>query len=193
MENALPYDATAEDAVLGSVIANPGEYETVAKYFNDSSVFYQRRARLLWHKVKQMVRDKQTIDTLSVCMSVTQDDINKGLTKHYITGCTSETCAKGMTEFYANKLYEKYLLRKIIVKAEEIKMHAEDNEKDIYKVISETHSVLSELMDVRPSTATDIEDIIAETVDSVKNKTSKLIKTGYHKIDAFSGGLTRER
>jgi|5B_taG_2_1085324.scaffolds.fasta_scaffold01036_31 replicative DNA helicase len=191
MENALPYDATAEDAVLGSVITNPGEYETVARYFTDSSVFYQKRARLLWNKIKQMVRSKQTIDTLSVCMSVAQDDINKGLTKHYITGCTSETCVKGMTEFYANKLYEKYLLRKIIVKAEDIKMHAEDNEKDIYKVISETHSVLSELMDVRPSAATDIEDIIAETVDSVKNKTSKLIKTGYHKIDAFSGGLTR--
>ena len=29
MENSLPYDIVAEDAVLGSVIANPGEYETV--------------------------------------------------------------------------------------------------------------------------------------------------------------------
>ena len=76
MENALPYDATAEDAVLGSVITNPGEYEAAARYFTDSSVFYQRRARLLWSRIKQMVRDKQTLDTLTVCMSVTQDDIN---------------------------------------------------------------------------------------------------------------------
>ena len=93
-----------------------------------------------------------------------------------------------MTSFMPTSC-EKYLLRKIIVKAEEIKMHAEDNEKDIYKVISETHSVLSALMDVRPSMATDIEDI--RDSRRCKKQTSKLIKTGYHKIDAFSGGLTR--
>ena len=44
MENALPYDATAEDAVLGSVITNAGEYEAAARYFTDSSVFYQKES-----------------------------------------------------------------------------------------------------------------------------------------------------
>ena len=35
MDNAitLPYDKVTEDAVLGSVINNEGEYEVVAKYF----------------------------------------------------------------------------------------------------------------------------------------------------------------
>ena len=37
----------------------------------------------------------------------------------------------------------------------------------------------------------DIEDVISETVKSIKNKTYKLIKTGYPGIDKFSGGLTR--
>ncbi len=191
MENALPYDVVAEDAVLGSVIANTGEYEAVARYFTDDNVFYQRRAKLLWNKLKKMIRERQAIDTLTICMSVTKDDIDKGLSKHYITGCTSETCVKGMTEYYANKLYEKYLLRKIIVKADDIKKNAQDNKSDIYMTISETHSILSEILNIRPSMATDINDVIAETVDSVKNKTSKLIKTGYGKLDAFSGGLTR--
>ena len=191
MENALPYDAMTEDAVLGSVITNPGEYEVVARYFTDSEVFYQRKARLIWAKIRQMKRDNQKIDTVTICLAVTQKDIDKGLTKYYITGCTSGTCTKGMTELYANQLYEKYLMRKIIVKADEIKANAEDNEKDIYKTISETHSILSEILNIRPSMASDIEDIISETVDSVKNKTSKLIKTGYDNLDRFSGGLTR--
>ena len=191
MENALPYDAMTEDAVLGSVITNPGEYEAVAKYFANSDVFYQRKARLLWAKIKQMRRDKQKIDMVTVCLAVTQKDIDKGLTKYYITGCTTGSCTKGMTELYSNELYEKYLMRKIIVKADEIKVNAEDNDKDIYKTISETHSILSEILNIRPSMASDIEDIIAETVDSVKNKTSKLIKTGYDNLDRFSGGLTR--
>jgi replicative DNA helicase len=191
MEDALPYDVMTENAVLGSVITNPGEYEAVARYFTDIEVFYQYKAKLLWKKIKQMKRDKQNIDTLTVCMSVTKEDVDNGLTKYYITGCTSETCAKGMTELYANQLYEKYLMRRIIVKADEIKENASNNKKDIYKTISETHSILSEILNIKPSMASDIEDIIAETVDSVKNKTTKLIKTGYDSVDKFSGGLTR--
>ena len=191
MENALPYDETTEDAILGSIIANPEEYDAVARYFTDIDVFYQRRARLLWERIRQMKREKQKIDTVTVCLSITRKDINKGLTKYYITGCTSNTCTPGMTELYANQLYEKYLMRKIIVKAEEIKENAEDNTKDIYKTISEAHSILSELLNIRPTMASDINDIIAETVDSIKNKTTKLIKTGYANIDKFSGGLTR--
>ena len=191
MEDALPYDVMTENAVLGSVITNSGEYEAVARYFTDIEVFYLHKAKLLWRKIKQMRRDKQTIDTLTVCMSVTKEDIDGGLTKYYITGCTSETCTKGMTELYANQLYEKYLMRRIIVKADEIKANASNNKKDIYRTISETHSILSEILNIKPSMASDIEDIIAETVDSVKNKTTKLIKTGYDSVDKFSGGLTR--
>ena len=191
MEDALPYDVMTENAVLGSVITNSGEYEAVARYFTDIEVFYQHKAKLLWKKIKQMRRDKQTIDTLTVCMSVTKEDIDGGLTKYYITGCTSETCTKGMPELYANQLYEKYLMRRIIVKADEIKANASNNKKDIYRTISETHSILSEILNIKPSMASDIEDIIAETVDSVKNKTTKLIKTGYDSVDKFSGGLTR--
>ena len=191
MENALPYDEMTENAVLGSVIANPGEYDAVARYFTDENVFYQRKARLLWKRIKRMKYDKQTIDTVTVCLSITKKDIDKGLTKYYVTGCTSNTCIPGMTELYSNQLYEKYLMRKIIVKADEIKENAEDNKKDIYKTISETHSILSEILNIRPTMASDINDVIADTVDSIKNKTTKLIKTGYDNIDNFSGGLTR--
>ena len=191
MENALPYDEVTENVVLGSVIANPEEYAEVARYFTDINVLYQNKARLLWRRIQEMSRNGQRIDTITVCASVTKKDIDRGLTKYYITGCTSESAIKGMAKFYANQLYEKYLMRKIIVKADEIKNNASDNTKDIYKTISETHSVLSEIMDIRPTMASDIDDVIAETVDSIKNKSTKLIKTGYPKLDSFAGGLTR--
>ncbi len=191
MENALPYDEVTENVVLGSVIANPEEYAEVARYFTDINVLYQNKARLLWRRIQEMSRNGQRIDTITVCASVTKKDIDRGLTKYYITGCTTEPAIKGMAKFYANQLYEKYLMRKIIVKADEIKNNASDNTKDIYKTISETHSVLSEIMDIRPTMASDIDDVIAETVDSIKNKSTKLIKTGYPKLDSFAGGLTR--
>tara|TARA_R100000781_G_scaffold114909_1_gene87823 strand:+ start:1946 stop:3289 length:1344 start_codon:yes stop_codon:yes gene_type:complete len=193
MDNAitLPYDKVTEDAVLGSVINNEGEYEAVAKYFSNLEVFYQDRAKLLWKKIKYMKSKNELIDTRTVTMSLTQYDINRGLNHHYIVGCTGDTCLKGMTELYAKKLYDKFLMRQVVVKAEEIKTNTMNNRGDIYQTISETHSILGEILNTRPSIASDIEDVIDETVSSIKNKTTKLITTGYPNLDKFAGGLTR--
>ena len=193
MENAitLPYDKVTEDAVLGSVINNEGEYEAVAKYFSNIEVFYQERAKLLWKKIKYMKSKNEVIDTRTVTMSLTQYDINRGLNHYYVVGCTGDTCLKGMTELYAKKLYDKFLMRQVVVKAEEIKTNTMNNREDIYQTISETHSILGEILNTKPSIASDIEDVIDETVNSIKNKTTKLITTGYPNLDKFAGGLTR--
>jgi len=191
MEETLPYDIDSENVLLGSLIKDIEEYDRVAKYFLEKDVFYQKKAQLLWELVIDMKRKGEHIDLLSVCSKLGKDDSKKGLTKHYVAVCTSDTCVKGVAEYYATRIYEKYLLRKVIVKSEEISEKAKSNDKDIYDKINEAHSLYSELLHSRPSKAQDIEDVISDTLSSFKNKTSKLIKTGYGNIDKFAGGLTR--
>ena len=193
MDSALPYDELTENAVLGCLIAYPDEYNKVSKYFIDPDVFYQKKAKLLWNRIKEMKHNGQYVDTLTVCTSVTKKDINQGLTKHYIVCCSTDDNIplRSMTELYASKLYEKYLMRCIIIKADDIKTNASDNSKDIYTTISEAHSILSELLNLNPSKAADINEVIKDTLDGIKNKTTKLIKTGYKNVDKFAGGLTR--
>ena len=193
MDSALPYDELTENAVLGCLIAYPDEYNKVSKYFIDPDVFYQKKAKLLWNRIKEMKHNGQYVDTLTVCTSVTKKDINQGLTKHYIVCCATDDNKplRSMTELYASKLYEKYLMRCIIIKADDIKTNASDNSKDIYTTISEAHSILSELLNLNPSKAADINKVIKDTLDGIKNKTTKLIKTGYKNVDKFAGGLTR--
>ena len=187
----LPFDKKTEDVVLGSIIHNPEDYDSVAKFFTNKDVFYQPRAQLLWKKLTEMKKEGQHIDTLTVCISLSQEETMDGLDKIYITDCTSETCAAGMAEFYANKVYQKYLLRQIILQSEEIKEKAQGNSKDVYQTIGQAHSLFGELLDLRPSVKSDINKIIEETLYTIENKESKLIKTGYSSIDKFAGGLTR--
>ena len=146
---------------------------------------------MLWKKIKYMKSKKEVVDTRTVTMSLNQHEINRGLTHYYVVNCTGDTCLEGMTELYAKKLYDKFLMRQVIVKAEQIKTQTMNNKEDIYQTISETHSILGEILNNKPSIASDIQDVIDETVDSIKNKTTKLITTGYANIDKFSGGLTR--
>ena len=171
----MPYDKKTEDVVLGSVIHNPQDYDSVAKFFTNKDVFYQPRAQLLWKKITEMKKEGQHIDTLTVCMSLSQEDILEGLDKGYVTDCTSETCSAGMTESYANKVYQKYLLRQVIVQSEDIKEKAMGNSRDVYQTIGQAHSLFGELLDLRPSVKSDINKIIDETLHTIDNKESKLI------------------
>ena len=187
----LSYDENLENCVLGTIILCNEEYDNVAKYFVNKNVFYQKRAGLLWNKITQMKKKDETIDTFTVASSLTKEQIEKGLTAHYITMCTEASTIGGTIDFHANKLYEKYLLRQIVVQAEKVKEEALANNSDIYSVIVNAHSLFGELISLQPSKTQDIEDVIKDTLESIKNKSSKLIKTGYSNIDKYSGGLTR--
>ena len=191
METTLPYDIESEDTILGAVIRDVEEYDKVARYFTDRGVFYQDKAKLLWNRITEMKRKGERIDTLSVCSTITKRDSDKGLTRYYITGCTSNACAKGAAVYYANIIYEKFLLRRVVVESEKISESAKSNNSDIYDKLNAAHSLYGELLSSRPSFAQDIEDVINDTLDSIRNKTTKLIKTGYNNIDKFAGGLTR--
>jgi len=187
----LPYDENLENCVLGTVILHNEAYDTVSKYFVNRNVFYQKRASLLWDRLTKMKKKKETIDTFSVASTLSKKEIEKGLTAHYVTICTELGTVEGSLDFHANKLYEKYLLRQIVVEADKVKDEALSNNDDIYNVIVNAHSLFGELISLQPSKTQDIEDMIEDTLDSIKNKASKLIKTGYPNIDKYSGGLTR--
>ena len=77
----LPFDIEVEDSVLGSVILFEEEYDNVAKYFIAKNVFYQKKSYLLWRRITQMRKNKELVDTMTICTSITSEDATKGLTK----------------------------------------------------------------------------------------------------------------
>ena len=184
-------DESTEDVVLGSLILNPNEYNAVVQYVPDVKVFSQGKARALWNKISDMVQKCAHIDTLTVCNSVTGDDMNRGVSKSYIVDCTSSACVLGMTEVYAQTIYEKYLLRKIVEEAEDIKKNVVNHGEDVYDMIANTHTLMGELIRVRPGAKFSIDDTMATTLNTIKHGSDRMIKTGFGTIDDLAGGLTR--
>ena len=187
----LPYDAELEDGILGSLIHNEDAYDLVAKYIIDIDVFSRKESKLLWGKITSLRKEKKKTDLITICTSLTLEEVKDGLTKYYVTECSGSAPAKGTEEYYASQIYEKYLMRKVIVKVDKIKKQAEGNYTKVYETISDTHTLFGELLTLRPSSAQSIDDILDDTLKSIKDKTTKLIKTGYNNIDRFAGGLTR--
>ena len=185
------YDYNTEDCVLGAVMRNVDEHDNIAKYITNIDIFGRKCSKILWEKITDMKRASKMIDLHTVCSSLTKSDVASGCTKHYVSLCYSSAPAKGAAEYYATMLYEKYLMRKVAVQSEVVKEKATSNNSDVYDVISDAHSLFGELLEIRPSKAADINDVISEALHDINNKTSKFIKTDYDGLDKFAGGLTR--
>ena len=139
MDITLPYDTSLEDTILGSVILDPNTHNTVVPYITDIEVFYQTKAQVLWKKITQMIRHNEHVDTMTLSTSITRSESDKGLTAYYITLCTQDVGVAGSVGLYATKLYEKYLLRKVIVSTQKIQMAARESSPEVYDVVQGIH------------------------------------------------------
>lgn len=184
-------DETTENVVLGGLILNPNEYRTIAQYIPELDVFSQKKAKALWIKVSKMIKRGEHVDTLTICSSITSDESLGGVSKGYVVDCTADACGQAMLEVYAQKMYEKYLIRKIVAETQNIKSGVINHGEDVYELITNTHTLMGELIRVRPGDKFSIEDALDETARTMKNGANRMIKTGYRKIDDFAGGLTR--
>jgi len=89
------------------------------------------------------------------------------------------------------RMYEKYLLRKIVKETESIKFNSLDKGQDVYGLINQAYNLMGELIRVRPGETFSIDKTMRETISTMKTGNTKMIKTGYREIDGLAGGLTR--
>ena len=184
-------DVATENVVLGGLIFYPKEYSLIEQYIPEPKVFSQKKAQALWIKLSKMIKDGKNLDTAILCASITTDDMNNGITTGYVVDITSDACGYGMIEAYSQSIYEKYLLRKIMDETENIKKDVLYHGGDVYGLINQAHSLMGELIRVRPGEKFTIDKAMTETFNTMKQGSKKMIKTGYREIDALAGGLTR--
>ena len=192
MNTFVPFDTNLENGVLGALILTPEVYPKIRDFLSTDEVFHQKKSRMLWKKLKSMLDKEEFIDLNTVTATLTDEDINKGLNHIYVVDCTMATGASSYAPAYARKLYEKYLLRRVVEETQKIQDSAMDNSNETYDGIVGAHTLFAELIDLNPSKEKQsIDSLLYDAVEDIQNKESNLIKTGYEAVDKFAGGLTR--
>ena len=189
--NVPPHDEMLENALLGGVISYPKEFSRIEGYVSDGSIFYLNKSKALWKLIKRMIMDGEEISMPTVSASLSASDKQLGLTPYYVSGITTDIPMVSSLESYASKIYEQHLLREIINSTTTIQQSAYDNKVSAYEDIVHAHTHLGELISFKPSQGFSIESEMSETISSIKDTDSKLIKTGFDGIDGLAGGLTR--
>ena len=189
--DTMPYDNGLEDILLGSLIIDPKGFENVEQYISDGDVFDQTKSQRLWKLLSRLRKSNEAIDLIVVSSHLTPDDHKFGLTPYYLTGITSNACSGMMAIVYAKRMYEKYLLRKVVGVVHDIKELASNNNTEVFETLNQAHTVIGQLIEIRPDEKFDIDKEVIDAVNDIKSKENKLIKTGYKSLDKLSGGLTR--
>ena len=187
----LPNDVTIELAVVGAAIRYPSKFNDIAKYIVSDEVWYDSRCKVLWNILAGMIQRREHIDTMTVAANLDAVDMALGVDNVFIIDCTNDCGTEGTIEVYAKKIYEKYLLRLVIESAKEIEKKAMDNKIDALDVLVTAHTNIGELISLRPDSSFDIDDALADAIESIQNTDKLLIHTGFENMDKFAGGLTR--
>ena len=192
MKPTMPCDKSLENSVLGILILYPEVYPKIRDYIITDDIFYQEKARLLWKKLKVMLGNKEFVDAKTVVASLKDEEINQGLTNMYVVDCTIGAGVSTAAPSYTKKLYEKYLMRRVVEETSRIQSTAMNSGEETYDCIVNAHTLFSELIELNPTKEKQsIDSLLIDAVQDIQNKDINLVKTGYDSIDKFAGGLTR--
>ena len=139
-----------------------------------------------------MLKKNELVDLTTVTASLNDEEISNGVTNIYVVDCTMAAGMSSSTETYTKKLYEKYLMRRVVEETTKIQTNAMSNGDEAYDCIINAHTLFSELIELNPTKEKQtIDSLLIDAVQDIQNKDINLVKTGYSAIDKFAGGLTR--
>ena len=191
MTQDLPSDTAIELAVIGGIIQNTEKYNDISKYIVSDDVWHESKCKMLWQIISGMIKRREHVDMITITATLTEENKIFGVDAVFIVDCTNNAATSNSLEIYAKKMYEQYLLRLVIKQAKEIEETAMDNKINAMDVLVSAHTSIGELINLRPDSVFDINEALGDAVESIQNTDKLLIKTGFHNVDKFAGGLTR--
>ncbi len=183
-----PSSKEGERAILCSILENEKILDEYSGYLNKDYFYFQENARM-FEILSNMHNNQEPIDMVTVCGRLTEKDKSNGVDAYFVTGLLGNPTSNH--SYYAKQVYEKYLLRQVINKTTLINDSAYNNNSDIYNLMSDAHTSIGALIDIKPGTKFVIEDELEDTIDNIQNSDVNIIKTGFDGIDSLAGGLTR--
>ena len=189
----MPYSTEAEQAVLGSLIIDPGSFTMVASILK-AEHFYLPQHKEIYAMLSKMFELNQSVDYISLLEKLKQTpnyDEAKG--KAYIAHLIEVVPSAANILSYANIVRERYYARSLTRVAQEIIKDVSDNNQDATKLIESAEQRIYEIRQGKEvSGLTHIKDVIeAETYDRLGKISDPATRNDYIGIPSGIGDLDR--
>ena len=154
----MPSSQEAEDGVLGAIIEHPNIIDEVSAYLSNN-IFYYERSRRLYSIIMEMYKNGEELDHVTICGRLSENDKTRGITAYYISELITDVATENMAKRYAIQVYEKHLLREVILQTSGISESAYKNNQDVYNILDDAHFTIGQLINIRPGLTFNIEAV----------------------------------
>ena len=189
MAQTLPNSPEVEKELLGQMILDNSIIDKVIHYIPSDTIFYNEFNRSVWRGIMGLRKngtDDITINTLIA--EIPPSYATREMAWDITSLC--EIASTANCENNAKILHEKWLLRNIILKAEQVKNVLNVKNSDARQVLEQLQHEIEDVLDMQVGDGFDIDSLIDETVENMFDKDA-LIEFGYPELDALTGGMTR--
>ena len=189
MAQTLPNSPEVEKELLGQMILDNSIIDKVIHYIPSDTIFYNEFNRSVWRGIMGLRKngtDDITINTLIA--EIPPSYATREMAWDITSLC--EIASTANCENNAKILHEKWLLRNIILKAEQVKNVLNVKNSDARQVLEQLQHEIEDVLDMQVGDGFDIDSLIDETVENMFDRDA-LIEFGYPELDALTGGMTR--
>lgn len=196
---SLPYHLEAEQAVLGTILADPDRISTALEYLKPES-FYNEQHRALFSILVQMFSQNSSTDIITVLNEsiarniFTSDDEAREYLKKIMDSVP--TMAIGHFESYCKIIEDKFYLRSLIIAARNIIESAANGQEDAKTILDSAEQSIYDIRQGKESSGlTRLNEVILEAYDRLQKITGpdkeKYLgsKSGFSGLDAITSGL----
>ena len=184
------HSESTEKALLGALINKPINIDLAKKWVEDSDVFYFDFHKSIWETIVRLHENEEDIDLVSVSHNFPQKKYLENDILYKITEIATGEATPSRAEYYAKMLHGYWLRRKLTDHSKKLGDLAEDNTSNIGDTLSESHTLIGNLIKLQPSKDFNLEELLQQTHESIFNRKTN-IKTGISKLDRVISGMTR--
>ena len=186
---SMPHATEIEKELLGQIIVDNAIIDKVIHYIPSDTIFYNEFHRSVWRGILDLRKkgtDDITLNTLiaEIPPSLATNEMGYRLTQ------LCDIASTANSENNAKILYEKWLLRNVILKSEQVRNVLNVKNSDARSVLEQLQHEIENVLDMQIGSGFDIDGLLDETFEKMFDKDS-LIRFGYPKLDELTGGMTR--
>ena len=190
MKQVAPHNLEAERLILGQALVDNSVIDQISQYIPEEQVFYNTGHQDIWKCILSLHREGATVIDPITIMSQMPEKTNLESPGYYLTGLMNDVVTTANAEHYAKLVYEKWLIRKVIVKSKKIEKVMDLDADGAAQALQRLNREIEDILNLRIRKDFNLNTLLSDTVRHM-TVTDNIIPFGFKPIDDLTGGMTK--
>jgi replicative DNA helicase len=188
----IPHSQELEESILGALMLEPSLCNTIIPILKPE-YFYTQANNYIFNAILDLYTHRNPIDILTVIQKLNALktlEIVGGA--YFVSSLTNKVPSSANIEFHARMIQQKYLVRRMIVIANDLTVKCYEPKADPFEIIEGVEKQISELTNFFKVGTKSIGQLLTDVIDDIKKVQEHGIATGllsgFENIDSLTGG-----